>query len=409
SENLLRLPEVLQNSGHTCAAFSTIVQVSREVGFDYGFDAFYELFRGPEESAAYPLNTELAGLLPSSEDLNAALFPWIEEHADEDFFVLAWSIDTHVPYTVPLDRAEFVDEAFRREPLEIDYKSRYFSAEEMRLVKQLYESCIFYNDAQFGRLCGFLKDLNIYDDCLLVVLGDHGEVFDEHSDPRSRLGETINRLRKKGENQVLHRRRGHIVVPPYDEDIHVPLIFKFPQNRFAGTRSARLASLVDVSPTILGLASPESRVSQLGLDGKNLMPYLTEEAPPESEEVVFCSGKSYQGLPHYYCVRSPKWKYILTEVPMLSAGALARNGISYLASHLRNQFLLAKEALYDLQEGEDENVIKHYPEVAASMRAKLDAWRKRCKVNRYRQEKQLSLHEMDAVNERQLRALGYMK
>ncbi|RMF60898.1 MAG: hypothetical protein D6743_14305, partial [Calditrichaeota bacterium] len=62
-----------------------------------------------------------------------------------------------------------------------------------------------------------------------------------------------------------------------------------------------------------------------------------------------------------------------------------------------------------LQEGEDENVIKRYPEVAASMRAKLDAWRKRCKVNRHRQEKQLSLHEMDAVNERQLRALGYMK
>jgi arylsulfatase A-like enzyme len=73
------------------------------------------------------------------------------------------------------------------------------------------------------------RDQGLYDDSLIVLTGDHG----------------ANMLRK--DRKLLHRGVGH-----YEENLHVPLVLKFPKSWRAGTHVAELARHVDLLPTILG-------------------------------------------------------------------------------------------------------------------------------------------------------------
>ena len=411
SKKLPKITTILQSENYTCAAFSTIVQVSKNFGFDHGFEEFYELFRDGNDLHDEAGTGETKGLLPSSEDLNTALFPWLEKHAKEDFFVLAWSIDTHVPYRVAVEKAQFVDKYFKTREMEIDYKANTYTPDELKYIKQLYESCIYYNDQQIGKLCAFLKEMEIYDDCLIIVIGDHGEVFNEHLDPKNNLGQRVSSVKDffsapKNGTSGFYGRRGHIIVPPYDEDIHVPLICKFPGNEFGGKRVSHLASLVDVTPTILNFVGGNAALKQSNFDGKTLIPYLNKASQPNPDEVVYCSGKSYPSCPAYYCIRNHDWKYILTEPPGASFRHFLKDKLNYSIGYLRHRFLLANEVLYNLKTGsEDQNVLESHPEIAEMFRRKMADWRNRCE-NR-QQEPVFQVTELDEINERQLRALGY--
>ena len=82
-----------------------------------------------------------------------------------------------------------------------------------------------YLDGQLGRFFAFLKQRGIYDDSLIVVLSDHGEMFGE-----------------KGCS-------GHRT-PLYQEVLHVPLIIKYPSQAKVG-----IVSDVMTFPDILKSAS----------------------------------------------------------------------------------------------------------------------------------------------------------
>lgn len=407
------LAGLLQEQGFRCAAFSTIAQVSAAFGFDRGFDDFYQLFRGDEEVGLADNTQETGAVLPSSEDLNRALFPWIERHASENFFCLAWSIDPHVPYTIPAEQAVFVDEAGKRHMAEIDYKSPHHTPEELRWVKDLYDSCILYNDGQIGELVAFLQRLDIYDDCLLVIAGDHGELFNEHLDPRNALGEGLRRFKRFFKNgrsagAPFSGRRGHIDVPPYDQAIHVPLIFKWPHGEYAGTRIDRLVSLIDLAPTAAARVLPPEGVAQHQFDGRDLRPWLEGRFEDDGEELVFCSEKSYPHCPAYYAVRGRDWKYLLCEPAGFSRDAFGKEGGSYLRRYLRQRYLLAREMLFDLRSlGELRNVAGEHPETVRRFATRLENWRRHCQSKRVQRADAAEASTLDDVNERQLRALGY--
>ena len=72
-----------------------------------------------------------------------------------------------------------------------------------------------------------LKQKNRYDDALIVVVADHGEGFEER------------------ELWYDHGTSTHV------EQTQIPLILKLPKNERAGTSDSRLASLLDVAPTLL--------------------------------------------------------------------------------------------------------------------------------------------------------------
>ncbi len=138
-------------------------------------------------------------------------------------------------------------------------------------VIDLYDGAIRTVDADVGSFLSGLKRSGLYEDALIVVTADHGEQFGEHGTFADHGG------------------------PPYQELVHVPLIIKFPGNRFGGTRIQRPVRHVDIPHTILD-AVGDTR--PFGTFGRSLLTLLRKDAPaaPAAGEQypVFAAGKPFR-------------------------------------------------------------------------------------------------------------------
>ena len=83
------------------------------------------------------------------------------------------------------------------------------SAADRAAYVDRYDGEIRFMDFHLGRLLAALERLRRYDDALIIVVGDHGELFGEH--PLMEHGHAL-----------------------YEELIHVPLIIHFPGGRDGG-------------------------------------------------------------------------------------------------------------------------------------------------------------------------------
>lgn len=109
------------------------------------------------------------------------------------------------------------------------------SPEQLAKMLDLYDGEIAYMDHHIGRLLGALREQGRFDDALIVVIADHGELFGEHGD--------------SGHGAWL-----------WEELVRIPLIVHYPGGRGAGTREDAMVSTVDVLRWIgdeLGLALPD--------------------------------------------------------------------------------------------------------------------------------------------------------
>ncbi|MGB3242921.1 MAG: sulfatase-like hydrolase/transferase [Sulfitobacter sp.] len=121
----------------------------------------------------------------------------------------------------------------------------------IQTLRSLYFGLIAEVDLHIGRVIKFLKDSGQYEDTLIIVTADHGEMLgDRHS-------------------------WGKFTV--HDAAYHVPLIIRQPGNAArAGTIMSQPTETIDITPTILewsGQAVPNS------MDGRSLLPLLRGEAP----------------------------------------------------------------------------------------------------------------------------------
>lgn len=93
-----------------------------------------------------------------------------------------------------------------------------------------YKNDLFAGDAAFGALLDGLRARGRYNRTLVVVVGDHGEAFQQH------------------EGNVAHS------LFIYEENLHVPFIVAIPGVTVKPLRAPQIGSLIDVAPTILELA-----------------------------------------------------------------------------------------------------------------------------------------------------------
>lgn len=118
-------------------------------------------------------------------------------------------------------------------------------ADEARQQLAGYYRLIANLDANVGRLLDYLDDLGVSEDTLVVFTSDHGEMGGSHG------------LRNK---QV-----------PFDESLHVPLLFRHPGRLPAAAEYHGSVSLLDVAPTSLALASAGTALGSHGLDHSPLL------------------------------------------------------------------------------------------------------------------------------------------
>jgi arylsulfatase A-like enzyme len=186
-------------------------------------------------------------------DINRHAFALLEEahNRRSPFFVFLNYMDAHGPYLPPSPFRErfsagegnpIAMQDFPTVVREVNEGKRVLNEEEKRYLESQYDGGIAFMDAAIGELLTRLRELGLYDNTLVMITADHGEAFGEHS------------------------RMEHAIGSVYQDQLHVPLLVKYPGQR-AGNRSDALVSQVDFLPTVLDLAGI---TPPAGLQGQDL-------------------------------------------------------------------------------------------------------------------------------------------
>jgi arylsulfatase A-like enzyme len=149
------------------------------------------------------------------------LIKWIDADRSKPFFAVAWTDQTHDPYTLSADTV----------PVDFVKGSTMPYAQSFNR----YLNAVRQADHHLGRLFQALRDRNLADDTLVVITGDHGEAF---GDPHEVMGHG-----------------GGL----YEENLRVPLMLWNPRLFPTAERVEQVGGHVDLCPTlaqILGIEPP---------------------------------------------------------------------------------------------------------------------------------------------------------
>jgi arylsulfatase A-like enzyme len=277
------LAGLLRQGGWSTGAITGGGALHHALGFDHGFDTYASCDEDDSPRA-----------------MGARADAWIRGHADQPFFLFLHTYQVHGPYAPPAPYNGTFSTA--AEPyvsldpmawLEPDEVCRPVPAEHHSGLVSLYDGEILYTDQELiGPLVELLKELELYDDTLLIVTSDHGEEFGEHG------------CWTHGANL-------------YDETLHVPLVIRFPGGAHAGTEVAEVVGLVDVLPTVLAATAVDP--GSLDAHGRDLAAVLRGEPAGETvamrlTPVALPGGPAEVGLEEFTLVQGTH-KLIVAEHP----------------------------------------------------------------------------------------------
>jgi arylsulfatase A-like enzyme/predicted Zn-dependent protease len=191
---------------------------------------------------------------------------WLGDSVAGPTFVWVHLYDPHAPYDPP-------------EP------------ERSRYPDSAYNGSIAFADRMVGDLLDGYRRLGRYDRALVVLTSDHGESLSEH------------------------RERTHGVFV-YDATVKIPLVLRGP-GIAAGTRVTSPVALIDVMPTVLGLAGIQVPAT---VDGRDLGRVVKGGVAVDDERTIYVESLLPQlsfGWSPVRGLRTARWKYIRGVAPEL--------------------------------------------------------------------------------------------
>ena len=225
------LAEVLLKNGYATAAMVSAFVLDEQFGIDQGFEHYDDEVGEVNEDSPMEIAQRTA------DRTNVAAEQWLRKNADEKFFLWVHYYDPHFSYDAP---KPFSDQ--NGTP---------------------YDAEVAFVDFHCGQLLAILDELQLTDDTLVVLAGDHGEGLGQH------------------------REMTHSCLV-YDSVMRVPLVMRCGNRLGGGVHIDRPVSLVDVMPTVLTLLGIEGPAGMDGLD-------LTQ--PPAGTRPLFV--EAFQGLADY--------------------------------------------------------------------------------------------------------------
>jgi len=247
------IAEILKSNKYYTIFLTTNGNVTDDFNFIQGIDTYK--FRNDNKNSSKVINAEFFRIINDyPEIINKPIFAYLH------------TIDPHAPYLVQEPFAKFTWEDKSRAKMafknSILFKKEHegLNKEDINYIQSLYDCEILQNDHYFGEFIQFLKDKGLYENSMIILVADHGEQFDEHGFLFH--GSTI-----------------------YNEEIHVPLVIKFPHSRFSGIESNAIVTQVDIVPTILDYLSLES---QDRIDGISLLSQINKS---DIERTIFIKEK----------------------------------------------------------------------------------------------------------------------
>ncbi|MEJ2557591.1 MAG: sulfatase-like hydrolase/transferase [Anaerolineae bacterium] len=231
-------------------------------------------------------------------------------------------------------------------------------------MEALYDAEITYLDTCIAQVLGWLEELSILDQTMVIITADHGE--------------------NVGDHQML----GHAYCL-YDTLLHVPLIIHYPRGMATPERVTQQVQTLDLLPTIMAMLGDTSSETYCLLQGYDLLS-STRHDFTIAEQTHPDLSTFYQRFPGVdvsrydralKMIRTARYKYIWA-----SDGSLE---------------------LYDLQTDPDEqcNIIAEHPDVAGDLDKRLTEWR-----NSFESATPLDeTPEFEEEIKARLRALGYLE
>ncbi|RME24316.1 MAG: hypothetical protein D6798_11510 [Deltaproteobacteria bacterium] len=256
------LAERLHDRGFATAAFVSGFTLRRALGLDQGF-------------ATYSAPSARQRRRPGTDTLRRALRwlwslkPWQR--------MLLWfhTYDVHGPLTQVGDAVAAGPE-WARDPAQVAHLPEYQRIDgisDPEFYARRYAAAVEQADAEVGALIAALKDAGRYDRALIIFASDHGETLSE---------------REPWMDHGTHASA---------EQLHVPLIVKYPRGARAGQRVDALVSLADIAPTVLALAGLDPLPGADGrpLDGRGHVELAGESSHCKDEPTLDCAPPGVAG------------------------------------------------------------------------------------------------------------------
>ncbi|KAA1260255.1 Choline-sulfatase [Rubripirellula obstinata] len=214
----------------------------------------------------------------------------LKEHSNQPFFIGVGFHKPHDPFIAPkeyfdhypIDEIQLAKEPKDRVPLlrhALSNKDFFNSLTEQdqREFKRAYQACTTFSDAQVGKLFDAMDRLKLWDDTIVVMVGDHGYHLGEH--------------------------RWWNKVTVFELGARVPMILWVPGCEGMGQKTNSVVELLDVYPTLcdyFGLTPPHEHAGD-SLRAVIETPSVTIEKPAYTQVVRGGVGMGYS-------VRSGDWR-----------------------------------------------------------------------------------------------------
>lgn len=366
----ITLADILRANQFYCAAFTGGGYLSATYGFSKGFDSYQEI----------KLHGDKAIRFDEAERLSKLACDWLDNNGNKKFFLFLHTYQPHDPYAnpSPLGKAFLNDHSkwdqIKMESL-FEEKGRFetqFSDDEKQNIIDLYDGEIKYTDSLFVKpILDKLKELNIYDNTMIILTSDHGEEFYDHE-------------------AWLH---DHSV---YNEGIKIPLIIKFLHFNHKGTRIKKTARITDIMPTILDQMNIKSNNDKF--DGKTLFLLLEGKEKHERAFISDLALRNFKIPPTIISINQDQFKLILNK-QILSP---------YVKRKIKN-FNVKKIELYDIEKDpkEENNLALNiaYRDIVFKLIKKINMLYEKADLQKKGQKKVV----LDKSLEERLRSLGYIK
>ena len=317
------LAEILTAEGYDTAAVVSSYVLNHKFGFDQGFASYDDDVSQavtPSATVEWEGETVEGKFYGRADDTTRRARDWLmrRPHPERPFFLFVHYFDPHDPYVPPPDY---------RPPFELGREM----ALKLERTIAFYDIELAYTDEQISRLLEALGGMNLADDTLVVVFGDHGEGLMQHG----------------------HMHHGvHI----YEEAVRVPLVVRWP-GHLAPRSEAQPVQILDLAPTLhalLGAKQGGERFQGRGIaallpaaedgqqvetpDGRPVYLYRRHYAGGEVAEGIFARGEKF-GL------RLGDWKLI--EGP--EEGSLELFDLATDPGEIHNRADVEGERLRELQ------------------------------------------------------------
>lgn len=246
------IAEAFQAGGYRTHAIVSAPYVHSRYGFARGFDDY------DDRTIYFETNEDSYRSVTGPRVVDAANEFLASAKADRPFFLFLHFWDVHYDYAPGPPYETMFDPGYEGT---VDGNNFYFDPKiragmdprDLEHLVALYDGEIRLVDDQIARLRAELDRLGLASRTVVAVVADHGDEFFEHGN--------------KGHHRTL-----------YEEVLHTPFVLNVPGRRPSARDVAEEASLVDVGPTLLGLAGLEPPEGAEGRDWSGL--YSGAPLPP---------------------------------------------------------------------------------------------------------------------------------